>query len=444
MAHPSLKRADEFLEVFNRKFDKKYSSIESFNAARKPYWQMILTGMERAEACKSCPFVRAIVAMEVAVRAGHAGMLPPKASAKMFSGIESKLQIPIETSKDGVDLQDEKIPAILGMAIRGLPSRNEIPAPVLARLLYGAEGLAVCDHITGWVKEGKELAYWEHDFKHLANLLLDHLEVDQQSRAAFDGKVARKIEGAKARRLEGLQRSMQDGSLQEMLQQAMRPKIQEYQGGPWSYRGAACAIFGDGNATSAFVVMVFFGMAKFLVFDTVAAMVYRQLPWMANRKGTSSMVSMFSGAVAGIISTFVSQPADAILTCMSATPQLGIAGAASALWRDGQFGAFYAGFSTRAAWAAAIIGGQFLLYDVAKRIFRVTHGDLSQTADALSLALRNDQVFQPSQPGLAGGPRPRTVSATSRRFVHGRLRPPVLVGRSWLRRIRCRFLSERP
>ena len=84
MAHPSLKRADEFLEVFNRKFDKKYSSIESFNAARKPYWQMILTGMERAEACKSCPFVRAIVAMEVAVRAGHAGMLPPKASAKMF------------------------------------------------------------------------------------------------------------------------------------------------------------------------------------------------------------------------------------------------------------------------------------------------------------------------------------------------------------------------
>ncbi|CAE7550411.1 mcfN [Symbiodinium microadriaticum] len=462
MAHPSLKRADEFLEVFNRKFDKKYSSIESFNAARKPYWQMILTGMERAEACKSCPFVRAIVAMEVAVRAGHAGMLPPKASAKMFSGIESKLQIPIETSKDGVDLQDEKIPAILGMAIRGLPSRNEIPAPVLARLLYGAEGLAVCDHITGWVKEGKELAYWEHDFKHLANLLLDHLEVDQQSRAAFDGKVARKIEGAKARRLEGLQRSMQDGSLQEMLQQAMRPKIQEYQGGPWRpmtdeeleeeqqfLRGFSPDFLSSWHHLFAgfpplLLRQVFFGMAKFLVFDTVAAMVYRQLPWMANRKGTSSMVSMFSGAVAGIISTFVSQPADAILTCMSATPQLGIAGAASALWRDGQFGAFYAGFSTRAAWAAAIIGGQFLLYDVAKRIFRVTHGDLSQTADALSLALRNDQVFQPSQPGLAGGPRPRTVSATSRRFVHGRLRPPVLVGRSWLRRIRCRFLSERP
>eukprot|EP00439_Symbiodinium_sp_Y106_P028317 s3892_g3.t1 len=88
-------------------------------------------------------------------------------------------------------------------------------------------------HITGWVKQGKELSYWEHDFKHFANLLLDHLEVDQQSRDAFDGKVARKIEGAKARRMEGLQRSMQDGSLQEMLQQAMRPKIQEYEGGPW-------------------------------------------------------------------------------------------------------------------------------------------------------------------------------------------------------------------
>ncbi|CAE7226816.1 mcfN [Symbiodinium natans] len=147
---------------------------------------------------------------------------------------------------------------------------------------------------------------------------------------------------------------------------------------------------------------VFFGMAKFLVFDTVAAMVYRQFPWMANRKRSSSFVSMFSGALAGIISTFVSQPADAILTCLSTTPQLGIAGAAAALWRDGQFGAFYAGFSTRAAWAAAIIGGQFLLYDVAKRIFQVTHGDLSQTADGLSTALRSEKVFQPAAANLAG------------------------------------------
>ena len=29
------------------------------------------------------------------------------------------------------------------------------------------------------------------------------------------------------------QRSMHDGSLQEMLREAMRPKVQEYEGGPW-------------------------------------------------------------------------------------------------------------------------------------------------------------------------------------------------------------------
>ena len=55
----------------------------------------------------------AIVAMEVALRAGHVGMLPPKASSKMFTGLEAKFRIPIETSKE--------VPEILGLAIRGLP-----------------------------------------------------------------------------------------------------------------------------------------------------------------------------------------------------------------------------------------------------------------------------------------------------------------------------------
>eukprot|EP00435_Cladocopium_sp_Y103_P011460 s739_g3.t1 len=137
---------------------------------------------------------------------------------------------------------------------------------------------------------------------------------------------------------------------------------------------------------------VFFGMAKFLVFDTVAAMIYRQFPWLHNRKRNSSLVSMFSGALAGFISTLVSQPADAILTRLAAVPQLGIATAALSLWQEGRIGAFFVGFSARAIFAALIIGGQFLLYDVAKRLFRVTHADLSQRADVLTTALRTEKL----------------------------------------------------
>ena len=82
MAHPSLERADEFLRVFDQKFYRKYSEIESFNASRDPYWRFLLTGMQRAEACKSCPLLRAIVAIDVAVHAGHVGMLPPQAACR--------------------------------------------------------------------------------------------------------------------------------------------------------------------------------------------------------------------------------------------------------------------------------------------------------------------------------------------------------------------------
>jgi hypothetical protein len=233
MAHSSLERADEFLKVFDQKFYRKYSEIESFNASRDPYWRFLLTGMQCAEACKSCPLLRAIVAIEVAVHAGHVGMLPPQAASQMFSGLEAKFGFSIEQSNVQSDLRDERIPEILDMAIKGLPSPDSIPEAVLSRLLKGAENLAVCDHITGWVNESKELAYWKHDFKYFANQILDRLQIDSAKRQNFEKLVVKKIEGAKARRLEGMARSMQDGSLQEMMQKMMRPKVQEYEGGPW-------------------------------------------------------------------------------------------------------------------------------------------------------------------------------------------------------------------
>lgn len=132
---------------------------------------------------------------------------------------------------------------------------------------------------------------------------------------------------------------------------------------------------------------VLFGMAKFLVFDTFAANVYRRFPGFARRKRTAMLVSLVSGATAGVIATFVSQPSDAILTRLATQPSLGIAGAAVSLWSEGGPAAFFVGFIVRSVWAGAIIGGQFVLYDIAKHVFKVTAADLTQTADAITTAI---------------------------------------------------------
>merc|ERR1712008_397036 len=132
---------------------------------------------------------------------------------------------------------------------------------------------------------------------------------------------------------------------------------------------------------------VFFGMAKFLIFDTFAALVYCRFPQLARRKRTAFLVSLLSGAVAGLVATFVSQPSDAILTAVGSSPELGLCGAAASLWSKGGVGAFFAGFVTRSVWAAAIIAGQFLVYDVVKTLCQVMSANLSQGAAVLATAL---------------------------------------------------------
>lgn len=144
---------------------------------------------------------------------------------------------------------------------------------------------------------------------------------------------------------------------------------------------------------------VFFGMAKFFVFDTFSVLVFKRFPQLARRRRNALLVSLLSGACAGLVATFVSQPSDAILTRLALAPALGIAGAAASLWAEGGVGAFFAGFVTRSVWAAAIIAGQFLLYDVAKHCFRVTADDLTQRADVLGTALRAREPAPP--PGRA-------------------------------------------
>jgi len=132
---------------------------------------------------------------------------------------------------------------------------------------------------------------------------------------------------------------------------------------------------------------VLFGMAKFLMFDTCAALVYCRFPQLARKKRTALLVSLLSGALAGLVATTVSQPSDAILTCLASSPELGLCGAAASLWSKGGASAFFAGFRTRAVWAAAIIAGQFLVYDVVKTLCKVMSANLSQGAAVLDTAL---------------------------------------------------------
>jgi solute carrier family 25 phosphate transporter 3 len=58
-------------------------------------------------------------------------------------------------------------------------------------------------------------------------------------------------------------------------------------------------------------------MMKFLVFDYFADFVFDLQPALAERVETQLLVSLISGAVAGVASSIISQPADSILTRMN-------------------------------------------------------------------------------------------------------------------------------
>jgi len=128
---------------------------------------------------------------------------------------------------------------------------------------------------------------------------------------------------------------------------------------------------------------VLFGMVKFLVFDTFATWVYSLIPVLAEGQLTQLGVSLLSGAVAGVIATIVSQPADAVLTRMKDAESVDAATVISEMWAKGGPTGFFAGLGSRCVWAGAIIAGQFLLYEVCKGVFQITADDLSLFLDVI-------------------------------------------------------------
>jgi len=128
---------------------------------------------------------------------------------------------------------------------------------------------------------------------------------------------------------------------------------------------------------------VLFGMVKFLVFDLLASWIFATFPVMGSTTFLSLTVSLISGAVAGVGSTIVSQPADTVLTKMKENSSVDAATVVIDIWqRRGPIG-FFDGITSRCVWAGTIISGQFLIYDIFKNLFQITNDDLLLFLDVL-------------------------------------------------------------
>lgn len=121
---------------------------------------------------------------------------------------------------------------------------------------------------------------------------------------------------------------------------------------------------------------VMFGAVKFAFFDSFADALFDLNPVLRSDAGSRFAVATLSGLVAGSIASLISHPADALLSRLAQQPDVGQA--LRALYRDN---AFFKGAPERCAWAAAVISGQFALYDLAKSVFNVSPSDLTKVLD---------------------------------------------------------------
>ncbi|TFJ87952.1 hypothetical protein NSK_001298 [Nannochloropsis salina CCMP1776] len=131
------------------------------------------------------------------------------------------------------------------------------------------------------------------------------------------------------------------------------------------------------------VRQVLFGMMKFLVFDSVGIAIFTAAPFLRESVASSLAVSLFSGAVAGVASAIVSQPADTILSRMNAEARPSVMEAVSSILAERGVQGLFVGLGTRCLWSGSIISGQFLLYDVFRNLLHVTSEDLAQYMDVI-------------------------------------------------------------
>ena len=139
---------------------------------------------------------------------------------------------------------------------------------------------------------------------------------------------------------------------------------------------------------------VIFGSIKFLTFERTCA--YMTSIILSSSYGmeiyneytfTPFIISLLSGAVAGSLSSIISQPADSVLTYVSKQKNdggsIGVIEGARVMVENEGFSSLFRGLGSRCLWAGCIIAGQFFLYDVFRSLFGVSGDNLSQILEVV-------------------------------------------------------------
>ncbi|KAF2247138.1 mitochondrial carrier [Trematosphaeria pertusa] len=118
-------------------------------------------------------------------------------------------------------------------------------------------------------------------------------------------------------------------------------------------------------------------MAKFVVYEKVSELVYRQVDKSKASSGMQTGINLGSGLIAGFAAALVSQPADTMLSKINKTQGLPGEGTISRLVKIGKelgFRGSYAGIGARLFMVGGLTAGQFAIYGDIKKALGATGG----------------------------------------------------------------------
>lgn len=116
-------------------------------------------------------------------------------------------------------------------------------------------------------------------------------------------------------------------------------------------------------------------MAKFVVYEKVSELVYKQVDKSKTSDGMQTIINLGSGLMAGFAAAFISQPADTMLSKINKTKGLPGEGTTSRLIKIarelGLRGSF-AGIGARLFMVGTLTAGQFAIYgDIKKALGKI-------------------------------------------------------------------------
>jgi len=118
-------------------------------------------------------------------------------------------------------------------------------------------------------------------------------------------------------------------------------------------------------------------MAKFVVYEKVAELIWQSMDKNTASDGTKTVVNLGSGLIAGFAAAIVSQPADTMLSKINKTKGLPGEGTTTRLIKIAKelgFRGSYAGIGARLFMVGTLTAGQFAIYGDIKRVLGATGG----------------------------------------------------------------------